>query len=296
MVNPFPNNVNYILTSQEGSFQTGSGSLNPGMNNILDFFDDGINFDLYFNFTITLSDPATGAILCIQQIGTAVQPCQNASCPPDVHMNSIICIGKDINGHDIYVVNLDLGNVLPNASISISSPQGIVSLITPNSTGANPAAVIPVGFQVVDYANQGILCFAIQLTDINGGGFCYVDFTQDPNLCSNVVPCGNPKNTSQNPLPNKTGTSIKNNTYISIDPNPSDGKAMVKISCEGELAGYTFELIVTGTGQVVHKEKITASNTNFNLEELKLNPGHYLLLLKQNNEIKNAKAFEIIQH
>lgn len=296
VVNPFPNNVNYILTSQEGNFQTGSGSLNPGMNNILDFFDDGINFDLYFNFTITLSDPATGAILCIQQIGTAVQPCQNASCPPDVHMNSIVCIGKDNNGHDIYVVNLDLGNVLPNANISISSPQGIVSLITPNTTGASPAAVIPVGFQVVDYANQGILCFAIQLTDINGGGFCYVDFTQDPNLCSNVVPCGNPKNTSQNPLPNKTGTSIKNNTYISVNPNPSDGKAMVKISCEGELAGYTFELIVTGTGQVAHKEKITASNSSFNLEELKLNPGHYILLLKQNNQIKNAKAFEIIQH
>ena len=71
---------------------------------------------------------------------------------------------------------------------------------------------------------------------------------------------------------------------------------MVKISCEGELTGYTFEVIVTGTGQVAHKEKITASNTSFNLEELKLNPGHYLLLLKQNNQIKNAKAFEIIQH
>lgn len=71
---------------------------------------------------------------------------------------------------------------------------------------------------------------------------------------------------------------------------------MVKISCEGELTGYTFEVIVTGTGQVIHKEKITGSSTSFNLEELKLNPGHYLILLKQNNQIKNAKAFEIIQH
>jgi hypothetical protein len=297
-VNPFAYPVNYTLSSLQGTFQTGTGSLTPGMNNILVGFDDGINFDLFIDVIITLTDPVTGNTLCIQDLGIPLTPSQTTACPPDIHLNSITCIGKDIAGHGIYAVNFDLGNAMPNASISVSCLQGIVSLITPNTTGASPGAVINVNCQVVDYMAQGVLCFAVQLTDLNGGAFCYTDFNTDNSLCLPFVPCANPKDPSPPAVKNNftIHENANNLTYISIEPNPSAGNALLKIKCTEDFHGYTFDIIRTNDARLMVTKGLNSNVNEYNLEDFKLTAGHYVVHLKRNNKPVSFKTFEIINH
>lgn len=112
------------------------------------------------------------------------------------------------------------------------------------------------------------------------------------------VPCANPKDPSPPAVKNNftINENANNLTYISIEPNPSAGNALLKINCIEDYHGYTFDIIRTSDARLMVSKGLNSNANEYHLEDFKLNAGHYIVLLRLNNKPISFKTFEIINH